>query len=462
MRPRWSALWLALAWSVTPACGDDDDGGDGDADADTDADADGDGDTDADGDGDGDADPGEADCEAALAFEEGLPSAADDTARRALWDEFVQAVTDRAGFPVRCGDEVRFYTDVVGVRAVAGDFNEWSPNATLLETLAPPFARAVATIPPGEDRVLYKLWSDGDRYSADPRALRFGWDEFGEHSLVQGGRDHGHLQRRPPLSGAGLEPRRITMWVPPGYDQTPDAIYPVLVMHDGQNLFGPGGPFGSWSADATAEALVLAGTIDPIVVVGVDNTAARFDEYTQVEDAIDGQRAGGLADQYGELITDTILPYVTARYHVGTGWQSTGILGSSLGGLVSLYLALSRPDAFGWGGGMSSTAAWGRLELDNQTLIESVATFGHPGVVLYLDSGGDETACSDADGDGIWDEAAGGNDNYCATLQLHDALAADGYLDGEDLFLWHEPGADHSEAAWAARLFRPLTTFFGP
>ncbi len=224
--------------------------------------------------------------------------------------------------------------------------------------------------------------------------------------------------------------------------------------------FGAGGAFGSWHVEDVVDALVLDGTIDPIVVLGVDNTPDRIDEYTQIADSIDGQVDGGRADAYGDLLIDTILPYVTQRYRVGSGWRDTAILGSSLGGLVSVYLALSRPEAFGWGGGMSSTAGWGSLELDNETLIDRVPTFGHPGVILYLDSGGTESACADGDGDGIWDDP-GGNDNYCATLQLRDALLTDGYLADEDVFYWHEPGATHDEAAWSARLSRPLTTFFG-
>jgi predicted alpha/beta superfamily hydrolase len=231
-------------------------------------------------------------------------------------------------------------------------------------------------------------------------------------------------------------------------------------MHDGQNLFGAGGAFGSWHVEDVVDALVLDGTIDPIVVVGVDNTPARMDEYTQVQDSIDGQTVGGLADAYGDLIIDAILPYVAARYRVGTGWRDTAILGSSLGGLVSLYLAMSRPEAFGWGGGMSPTVGWGSYGLDNETLVDLVPTFGHPGVYLYLDSGGTAAECADVDGDGVWDDG-GGNDNYCQTLQLRDVLIADGYLEGEDVFHWHEPGAEHDEAAWSARLSRPLTTFFG-
>jgi hypothetical protein len=101
---------------------------------------------------------------------------------------------------------------------------------------------------------------------------------------------------------------------------------------------------------------------------------------------------------------------------------------------------------------------WGSIEQHNPTMIERYAEAGHGQTALYLDSGGSGD-CFDGDGDGIEDDDPSASDNYCENLQLRDTLAEVGYTFDEDLFHWWEPEAPHNEAAWAARVERPLSLF---
>ena len=111
--------------------------------------------------------------------------------------------------------------------------------------------------------------------------------------------------------------------------------------------------------------------------------------------------------------------------------------------------------ASAWGG----TLRWGSFANKNETLIERYQSAGKRGFVIYVDSGGnDGGGCFDGDADGINDDSAD-SDNYCTNRQMADALDALGYTYDTDLYHWHELNAAHTEAAWAARVFRPLGIF---
>jgi hypothetical protein len=154
-----------------------------------------------------------------------------------------------------------------------------------------------------------------------------------------------------------------------------------------------------------------------------------------------------------------VRPFIESRYGMPA---RSGVLGSSLGGLVSFFQATSDPGQWDFAASLSGTFGWGSIGLTNQTLIERFATSPKSAVVLYLDSGGGPgTGCIDSDGDGIKDDASGAADNYCETEQMKEALEARGWQQEVDLWHWWEPGAGHNEAAWAARVFRPLAIFEG-
>jgi hypothetical protein len=190
------------------------------------------------------------------------------------------------------------------------------------------------------------------------------------------------------------------------------------------------------------------------LVVGIDNSPERMAEYTHVEDTIDGVVYGGRAEDYAVLV-QSLRADVEDRYGAAA---RVGLMGSSLGGLVSLVIADLEPDAWDFVISMSGTLGWGSIGAHEQTIIERYAGAGHRSFGIYLDSGG-EGPCEDADGDGILDDSPTSSDNYCETRQMADTLSGIGYAWEEDLWHWHEPGAAHNEAAWAARVGRPLSIF---
>jgi pimeloyl-ACP methyl ester carboxylesterase len=197
-----------------------------------------------------------------------------------------------------------------------------------------------------------------------------------------------------------------------------------------------------------------------MLLVGIDNTAARMDEYTHTEDDIEsgpGGVYGGLGDAYGELLQETIRPFIQERFGEP---EKPGLMGSSLGGLISLYLAYHFPGEYQFSASLSGTVGWGSIGLNNPTIIELMEQAGHQSTAIYLDSGGGGD-CYDSDGDGIDDDNPLVGDNYCENLQLRDTLVSVGYQFEVDLWHWWEPEAEHNETAWAARAGMPMEIFAG-
>lgn len=333
--------------------------------------------------------------------------------------------------------------------SVAGDFNDWAPEDYPLDELVPGYYQGLIALPE-PPQGLYKLVIGGTEFIGDPLARRFGWDEFGEYSQVDAMADRGHHERWPQFPGDDgvIAARTLTAFIPQGAEAARDL--PVLYMHDGQNLFSPDAPFGYWRASETLQAQIDLGAVQPLVLLGIDNTPARFDEYTPQADVLEGMRVGGNAEQYTAWLTDSVMPFVEERYPIALDAANTGVMGSSLGGLVSLYIGLSRPDLFGYVGSMSGTIDWGTLGADNPTIDEMYQGMPPTGLHIYLDSGGSGgTGCPD-----------GGTDNYCGNVRMLNTLVALGWVEGTDLVYRWAPGEGHNEAAWAARLGDALVDWF--
>ncbi|HET7234691.1 MAG TPA: alpha/beta hydrolase-fold protein [Longimicrobium sp.] len=148
--------------------------------------------------------------------------------------------------------------------------------------------------------------------------------------------------------------RRVWVYLPPDYASS-SKRYPVLYMHDGQNVFDDStSGFGEWGVDETLDSLYAAG--DPgIIVVAVDHGGAkRLDEYSPF---INPRHGGGEGDAYVDFLARTLKPFIDRRYRTRPGRLSTGVAGSSMGGLISLYAALKYPDVFGRAG-IFSPALW--------------------------------------------------------------------------------------------------------
>ena len=137
------------------------------------------------------------------------------------------------------------------------------------------------------------------------------------------------------------------VYLPPGYVEDTGRTYPVLYMHDGQNLFDPATAFGGneWRLDDTAEELIERGAIEPLIIVGIYNTGEqRIHEYTPTTDP---KLGGGKADLYGKMLVEEVKPFIEKTYRTLPGPENTGMGGSSLGGLVTLHLGIQYPQVFG-------------------------------------------------------------------------------------------------------------------
>ena len=155
--------------------------------------------------------------------------------------------------------------------------------------------------------------------------------------------------------------RRIWIYYPPDYE-TSGKNYPVLYMHDGQNLFDQSTAFaGEWEVDEALNKLFDEGYAVPIVI-GIDNGGSyRIDEYTPWGNQSYG---GGDGEAYMQFIVETLKPYIDANFRTLPGSRNTGIMGSSLGGLISHFGALQYPEVFGMAGLFSpsywfSDSVWG-------------------------------------------------------------------------------------------------------
>jgi len=137
--------------------------------------------------------------------------------------------------------------------------------------------------------------------------------------------------------------RAVYVYVPPDYGKNARQRYPVLYMHDGQNLFDAAtAAFGiEWRVDDTANRLIRAGRIEPLIVVGIQNASDRGKEYA----APFGARAGH-ADAYAHFLLNAVKPLIDRRYRTRPDRENTAVGGASLGGNVSLYIAASHPDRF--------------------------------------------------------------------------------------------------------------------
>jgi predicted alpha/beta superfamily hydrolase len=140
--------------------------------------------------------------------------------------------------------------------------------------------------------------------------------------------------------------RRVWLYLPPGYASS-TTRYPVIYMHDGQNVFDEATGFaGEWGVDETLDSLHARGDRGAIVVAVDHGGSRRLDEYDPWV-APNRQYGGGEGDAYVEFLVRTLKPYIDAHYRTRRDASSTAIAGSSMGGLISLYAALKYPDVFG-------------------------------------------------------------------------------------------------------------------
>jgi predicted alpha/beta superfamily hydrolase len=240
-------------------------------------------------------------------------------------------------------------------------------------------------------------------------------------------------------------PRNVLVYLPPNYGVNPEQRYPVLYMHDGQNLMNPEDAFGgvAWSVDETAQELILANQIEPLIIVGIYNAGEkRIDEYTPVKSAGGRMRGrGGQADQYGRMIIEELKPFIDNEYLTKSEREFTALGGSSLGGLVSLHLGLKRPDVFSRLAVISPAVWWA----NNQIIREAAMINERLPLRIWLDIGKKE-----------------GIRIKHQVRALREILLANGWRENLDLAYFEIPEARHEESAWAARFGEVLKFLFPP
>ncbi|MBB6146096.1 enterochelin esterase-like enzyme [Silvibacterium bohemicum] len=236
--------------------------------------------------------------------------------------------------------------------------------------------------------------------------------------------------------------RDVTVYLPPGYDESPQRAYPVLYLHDGQNLFDPRTSFvpcRTWRVAETADAVIGAGEVEPLIIVGIANAGEqRINEYTPTRD---WRMGGGDAQRYGDLLAGDLLPFIADNYRVLDGPQHTGLGGSSLGGLVTLYLGLRHPGVFGRLAVMSPSVWW-----------------NHKSIVAYVNERGPEIVNKPR----IWLDVgdAEGHRTLADAQLLERKLEANGWRLESDLHFERVHGGTHDEAAWAERVGPMLKFLF--
>lgn len=235
--------------------------------------------------------------------------------------------------------------------------------------------------------------------------------------------------------------RDLIVYLPPGYDDQPGRHFPVLYLHDGQNLFDPSTSFipgMDWNVGQTADQNINAGAVEPLIIVGIYNTGkARIREYTPTRVP---RLGGGRADRYAKFLILELKPFIEGEYRTLSGFEKTGIGGSSLGGLVSLYLGLRLPNVFGKLAALSPSVWW------NQHVMHRFAAAAdvHPRPSIWLDIGTRE-------GPRIVQDVE----------QFRDVLLKKGWQLDRDLHYQRIEGGEHNEAAWAQRV-GPFLQFLYP
>jgi predicted alpha/beta superfamily hydrolase len=242
------------------------------------------------------------------------------------------------------------------------------------------------------------------------------------------------LAQRLAMPGLGRE-RTLRLYLPPSYESAPTRRYPVIYMHDGQNLFDDATSYvGEWGVDETLDELARTRGFEAIVV-GIDHGGdERLHELSPWTNARYGPAQG---EQYMAFVADTVKPFIDARYRTQPGRESTAIIGSSMGGLMSHYALLRYPQVFGKAAILSPSYGY-----SDEVYVQTQAQPWPRGTRTYFYVGGRED-----------EEAVPDVERMIALLDTQDHA-------GGDIALHVEPGAKHDERAWRAEFPRAVAWLF--
>jgi predicted alpha/beta superfamily hydrolase len=242
--------------------------------------------------------------------------------------------------------------------------------------------------------------------------------------------------------------RFLRVWLPPGYDDPENAglHYPVLYLNDGQNLFEAATSFTGieWQVDETGDRLIREGVVPPMIIVGVDNAGrARIREYMPHR-SLHPMMMRAHGTRYPAFLFKEVFPFMARNYRVATGPENTGLGGSSLGALISLYTAAVRPGVIGRLL-LESPSLWA----SNRQLIRQSRGVKRWPERVFLATGTAEAGRQDKDQSMVDD-----------VRELAAILRRAG-LDDTRLRLVIDDGASHHETAWARRFPEALAFLFG-
>jgi predicted alpha/beta superfamily hydrolase len=264
----------------------------------------------------------------------------------------------------------------------------------------------------------------------------------------------GTVVRYASMPSGHVAARNVDVWLPPRYGQDPQQRYPVLYMHDGQNLFDPATSYGGvdWAVDEAMTRLIAQGEIREAIVVGIWNSPKRFQEYMPQRAVLgmdklpvpdlDVHASEVISDRYLEFLVKELKPFIDATYATLPDRGDTLIMGSSMGGLISQYAMSQYPEVFG-GAGCVSTH-WPAS--DGVALDDFAAHLPDPAAHKYWFDFG--TATLDASYEPYQRRA-------------DESLRKAGYVEGQNWITKKFDGAEHSEKAWRLRVDQPLRFLIG-
>ena len=243
--------------------------------------------------------------------------------------------------------------------------------------------------------------------------------------------------------------RLLRVWLPPGYDDSANQGrgYPILYLNDGQNLFEAAISFTGveWQVDETADRLIRAGAIPSMIIVGLDNAGdRRMREYLPYR-SLDPILLRGQGSRYPDFLIKEVMPFIARNYRVASGPENTGLGGSSLGALISLYTAAVRPGPIGRLL-LESPSLWA----SNRQMIRASRRVKRWPERIFLATGTAEAGREDQSRSMVDD------------VRELSAIFRRAGLGDKRLRLLIEAGATHHESSWARRFPEALAFLFGP
>jgi predicted alpha/beta superfamily hydrolase len=241
--------------------------------------------------------------------------------------------------------------------------------------------------------------------------------------------------------------RMLRLWLPPRYDAPGNTSrrYPVLYLNDGQNLFDRATAFAGveWQVDETADRLIRQEVIPPLIVVGIDNAQSeRIKEYVPYR-SFPPPILRPKGKRYPTFLIDEVMPFVGERYRIANGPENTGLGGSSLGALISLYTVIARPGVFG-----HLLLESPSLFISNRSILKNARHCRKWPAKVFMAIGTREAGRVDKDKQVVED-----------VRKLEGSLR-DAGLDDRRLLVKIDEGASHNEAEWAKRFPDALSFLF--